>query len=280
MSSLPIGDYALLSDCRSAALVSQGGSVDWLCFPRFDGPSVFARLLDAEAGHFSLRPTGEVEVTRGYVDQTMTLATTFRTRTGVAVLTDALAVGRNDRGHELGAGSPGVLLRRVVCTRGRVELEVEYAPRPEYGLIHPILTPVEGGLVARGGADVLVLSAPVALVVEGATATGRFSLRAGGSAAFALAHASSWEPPPGVWSQEEIAGRLDDTVEAGAPGRGCIRPTKAPGGSWSTTPDGCSRPSPSSPPGPSWPPPPPHCPRRLGASATGITAIPGSGTPA
>jgi GH15 family glucan-1,4-alpha-glucosidase len=213
MRSLPIGDYALLSDCRSAALVSRDGSVDWLCFPRFDGPSVFARLLDAEAGHFSVRPDGEVEVTRGYVDQTMALATTFQSATGVAVLTDALAVGRNDRGHELGAGSPGVLLRRVVCTEGLVELEVEYAPRPEYGLIHPILTPADGGLVARGGADVLVLSAPVALVVEGATATARFSLGAGESAAFALAHASSWEPPPGVWSQEEIAGQLDDTVE-------------------------------------------------------------------
>jgi GH15 family glucan-1,4-alpha-glucosidase len=213
ISSLPVGDYALLSDCRSAALVSRDGSVDWLCFPRFDGPSVFARLLDAEAGHFSVRPAADAEVTRGYVDQTMALATTFRTPTGVAVLTDALAVGRNDRGHELGAGSPGVLLRRVVCTEGRVELEVEYAPRPEYGLIHPILTPADGGLAARGGADVLVLSAPAALAVEGATATARFGLRAGESAAFALAHASSWEAQPATWTQEEIAARLEDTTE-------------------------------------------------------------------
>ena len=145
MSNRAIGDYALLSDCRSAALVSRGGSVDWLCFPRFDAPSVFARLLDAEAGHFSVRPAGEVEVSRAYLDQTMALETTFRTPTGVAVLVDALAVGRNDRGHDLGAGSPGVLLRRITCTDGQVEVEVSYAPRPEYGLIHPLLERVPGG---------------------------------------------------------------------------------------------------------------------------------------
>src|SRR5262249_32779325 len=68
MSHLPISEYALLSDCKSAALVSKNGSVDWLCFPRFDGPSVFGRLLDERAGHWSIRPTGEADVSRRYVD--------------------------------------------------------------------------------------------------------------------------------------------------------------------------------------------------------------------
>jgi GH15 family glucan-1,4-alpha-glucosidase len=213
MSTLPIGDYALLSDCRSAALVSRGGSVDWLCFPRFDGPSIFARLLDAEAGHFSVRPAGQFEVSRAYLDQTMALETTFGTPTGVAVLVDALAVGRNDRGHDLGAGSPGVLLRRITCTDGQVEVEVSYAPRPEYGLIHPLLERVPGGLAARGGADRLRLSAPVELAVEGATATGRFTLRAGESAGFSLQHGRMWEPALSDWDQDEIAARLDDTME-------------------------------------------------------------------
>jgi alpha,alpha-trehalase len=213
MSTLPIGDYALLSDCRSAALVSRDGSVDWLCFPRFDAPSVFARLLDEDAGHFSVRPAGEAEVSRAYLDQTMALETTFRTPTGVAVLVDALAVGRNDRGHDLGAGSPGVLLRRLTCTEGQVEVEVSYAPRPEYGLIHPLLGQVPGGLAARGGADRLLLSTPVDLEVDGATATGRFTLRAGESAGFSLQHRPMWEPTLSAWDQEEIADRLDDTME-------------------------------------------------------------------
>jgi hypothetical protein len=101
MSTLPIADYALLSDCRSAALVSRSGSVDWWCVPRFDGPSVFARLLDEEAGHWSIRVPGAT-TERRYLDQTMALETTFRSATGTAVLVDAMAVGRNERGHQLG----------------------------------------------------------------------------------------------------------------------------------------------------------------------------------
>jgi hypothetical protein len=64
----------------------------------------------------------------------------FTTAGGTAVLTDALALGRNDRGHDLGAGSPGLLLRQLVCTSGEIDAEVSYAPRPEYGLIRPFLT--------------------------------------------------------------------------------------------------------------------------------------------
>src|SRR5262245_64712151 len=100
MDSLPIGDYALLSDCRSAALVSRAGSVDWLCFPRFDAPAIFARILDSGAGDFAIRPAGDFDTSRGYVDQSMALETTFRTAAGTAVLTDAMAIGRHDRGHD------------------------------------------------------------------------------------------------------------------------------------------------------------------------------------
>src|ERR1700753_4202291 len=79
MSTTPIADYALLSDRHSAALVSRDGSVDWLCFPRFDSPSVFGRLLGDRAGHWSIRPEATTNVSRRYLARTMVLETTFQT---------------------------------------------------------------------------------------------------------------------------------------------------------------------------------------------------------
>ena len=213
MDSLPIGDYALLSDCRSAALVSRDGSVDWLCFPRFDGPSVFCRLLDPAGGRFAIRPAADFQASRQYLDQTMVLETTFTTAAGTAVLTDALAVGRNERGHDLGANSPSMLLRRLVCTSGEVEAEVTYAPRPEYGLMEPILDPIPGGLAAVGCDGRLVLSTPVSFGVDGAIATARVRLTTGQAALFALGYGHGAGHPRAPWTAEEITERLDDTVQ-------------------------------------------------------------------
>ena len=212
MSNLPIAEYALLSDCRSAALVSRNGSIDWLCFPRFDGPSVFARLLDEQAGYWSINAVGATEVSRRYIEGTMVLETTFRTPTGTAVLIDAMAMGRNERGHELGVNSPGVLLRSVSCQSGTVEIELEYAPRLEYGLIAPLLRPIQGGIFARGGADVLVLSSARVLSIEESIAQARFTLQAGEQANFALQHQESWGKTPQVCTEAVIADYLHDTT--------------------------------------------------------------------
>ena len=215
MSTRPIADYALLSDRHGAALVSSDGSVDWLCVPRFDSPSIFARLLDEQAGAWSLRASYATAVTRRYLDRTMVLETTYNTPTGTAVVVDALATGLGNRGHALGRGSPHLLLRQVTCTDGEIEMHVEYVPRPEYGLVHPLLDAVDGGLVATGGADVLVLSSPLPLDVGSSSASGTEVLRAGERTGFALHHARrADESKARTWSQDEIASRLDDTVSA------------------------------------------------------------------
>ncbi len=215
MTTIPIADYALLSDRHSAALVSRDGSIDWLCFPRFDSPSIFGRLLGEEAGHWTIGASGALQVMRRYLDRTMVLETTLRAPTGTVIITDALAMGEGNRGHELGKAAPHVLLRRATCVEGEVELLLDYAPRPDYGQVQPSFDVVEGGVVASGGGDVLVLSSPMALTVDKSAVSGRLRLRRGESAGFALHHAEQAETSAArVWSQSEIAARVDDTVSA------------------------------------------------------------------
>jgi alpha,alpha-trehalase len=214
LSSVAIGEHALLSNCRSAALVSREGSVEWLCFPRFDSPSLFGRLLDDRAGHWSIRPAGAFRATRRYLDDTMVLETTFITATGTVKVVDALAMGRGERGHHLGAEAPSLLIRQVQGETGLVELETEYVPRTEYGLTWPLLMHIAGGIVGLGGADILVLSSPVDLEISAGAGSGRFSVRAGKRLVFALHYGKFGEAAPRVWRQHVLARRLRDTTAA------------------------------------------------------------------
>jgi alpha,alpha-trehalase len=214
VSSTPIADHALLSDCHCAALVSRNGSVDWLCFPRFDSPSIFAGLLDDAAGHWFIRPVGDFKTTRRYLDKTMVLETTFTTEKGSVTLVDALAMGSNERGHDIGGGAPSLLIRQVKGIAGQVELEMEYVPRTEYGLIHPLLSRVEGGVAGRGGADLTMLSTSIELELGTGTASGRFSVSPGERVAFGLHYSQPGREPPRMWSHDELAQRLDDTLSA------------------------------------------------------------------
>jgi alpha,alpha-trehalase len=214
MSTVPIAAHALLSDCHSAALTTADGSVDWLCFPRFDSPSIFGRLLDDDAGHWSIRPAGEYTADRRYLDRTLVLETTFRTPTGTVVLTDALAMGADNHGHTLGRGAPHLLIRSIACVEGAVDVDVSYAPRPEYGLLHPLLSHVDGGVTARGGAEWLVLSSPAPMTLDDSTATARIPMTAGRTVTFALHRSTLEQQPARVWRQDELSDRLTATVEA------------------------------------------------------------------
>jgi len=136
----PIGGYGFLSDCHTSALVSYDGTVEWLCLPRFDSPSVFAAMLDRGAGHFKLAPRGViVPISRRYEPGTLVIETTWVTETGWVVVHDLLSIGewapeggprsRPETEHE----SDRSLLRLMTCVDGEVEMEMECLPRFAYG---------------------------------------------------------------------------------------------------------------------------------------------------
>jgi GH15 family glucan-1,4-alpha-glucosidase len=180
-----IGDYAVIGDCRSAALVSKHGSIDWLCWPRFDSPSIFAALLDRErGGSWSISPVGEYSVTRHYLPDTNTVQTEFVTPSGTAVLTDLMPVRENTSlvpDHEI--------IRQVECTSGEVKIDVVLAPRAKYGEAKPKLEQ-RGCLGLRfcHGRGVYWLRGSESLAVKDDSAILQHRLKSGEALLFSLSY--------------------------------------------------------------------------------------------
>jgi GH15 family glucan-1,4-alpha-glucosidase len=191
-----IGDYGLLSDCASAAVVDRDASIEWWCVPRFDSPSVFGRLLDADAGHWSLHPIEEFTRSREYVGDTMVLATTFVTDRGSVRVTDALAFEVGARGHDIGRRTPGTLIRRIEGLGGRVAMRSEFAPRMEYGRTQPQLSPSDGGVRARGGPVELLCLGPVTWTCLPDRARSSFELNAGDIVELRLQYRPAFDQAP------------------------------------------------------------------------------------
>ena len=165
----PISDYGLIGDMQSCALVSKWGSIDWACFPRFDSPSVFGRLLDWQrGGSFQLAPKGAQSVTRRYLTNTNVLETTFDTPQGRAVLTDFMPVTHETHRTGLPQVSQGrQILRELRCESGSIEFKMVCAPRFEYGSIIPhnaFTTPNLG--LSHGGRDAISIQCSAAMREE------------------------------------------------------------------------------------------------------------------
>ena len=209
--SSSIADYGFLSDCSSAALVDRACSIDWWCVPRFDSPSVFARLLDRRGGHWSITPCEAFTSEREYVGDSLVLRTVLRTDSGAVAVTDALSLQPGTRGHEIGLRPPHVLLRAVEGLEGEVEMRVEAAPRLEYGLTVPRWRQEEAAWTLRAGPNGFQLTSNVELDPEGGTLTGVFGIGAGELRTFALAYAPPYEhvEDPGVDAWEA----LQETVQ-------------------------------------------------------------------
>ncbi len=187
--SVPIEDYALIGDCETAALVSKAGSIDWLCWPRFDSGACFAALLGGpEHGRWVIEPASEgARVRRGYRRNTLILETTIETAEGAATVIDFMPPrGRNSD-----------LVRIVRGDRGRVRLQTEIILRFDYGRTVPWVTRLnDETLRAVAGPDLVMIWSSVPLEGRGLTTAATFDVEAGTSATFVMCHGASHEKPP------------------------------------------------------------------------------------
>ncbi len=208
-----IGDYALIGDSRTAALVSRYGSLDWLCLPRFDSPSVFGAILDdAKGGRFAVHPVAPSSSRRRYVGDTNVLETTFQTADGELRLTDFMPVATEaEKRRELWPEHE--VLRLLECLSGEMEVEVVCDPRPDYGRSTARFESV-GALGFRmflaNGSLLLRSEFPLQLSADG-TLAGRATLVAGDRRWIALGHATD-EPAVLPMLGDGAAERLRQTL--------------------------------------------------------------------
>ncbi|HET9074725.1 MAG TPA: glycoside hydrolase family 15 protein [Solirubrobacteraceae bacterium] len=205
----PIAEYAFLSDCETVALVAPSGSIEWMCLPRVDSPSIFGALLDRDAGSFRLGPSGvSVPAARRYLPGTMVLETSWGTGSGWIIVRDVLLIGGWHHEHDRSGthrraptdyDADHVLLRTVRCVNGEVELTMDCEPVFDYGRqrVHWEYTGpgyTDGVATAPGNDLRLHIKTDLRIGFEGARATARHRMKQGETAFVALYW--STHPPP------------------------------------------------------------------------------------
>jgi GH15 family glucan-1,4-alpha-glucosidase len=186
--ALRIEDYAIIGDCKSAALVGSDGSIDWLCWPRFDSAACLAALLGTpENGRWLIAPAlAPLGVTRRYRPGTLVLETEFKTESGRAAILDFMP-----------PADGAELVRIVVGRSGRVDFRTEFVARFDYGSTVPWISRLyDGAISAVAGPERLVLRSSVALSGEDLKSVGDFTVEEGQSVAFVLSYGASYHGPP------------------------------------------------------------------------------------
>jgi GH15 family glucan-1,4-alpha-glucosidase len=197
-----IEDYGLIGDMQSAALVSRGGTIDWLCLPRFDSGSCFAALLgDQRHGHWLLAPAAEVLASsRRYRPGTLVLESQHETADGAVRVIDFMP--------RRGAGAPRVM-RIVEGLRGRVPMRMELALRPDYASVVPWVEPASDGAVAAAGPDGFRLSTTLPLTIEDGTVHSEFVATEGARERLVLSWHLSYEEAPAVEDADSALARTE-----------------------------------------------------------------------
>jgi GH15 family glucan-1,4-alpha-glucosidase len=197
-----IEDYAVIGDCHTAALVARNGSIDWLCFPRFDGGACFAALLgNEEHGRWIIAPAGEVRgVERRYRDGTLVLETDYETADGAVTLIDCMPPR---------SSAPDVV-RVVAGKRGQVRMRMQLIIRFDYGSIIPWVRRIAGGIRAVGGPDTLIFKTPIDLRSENFRTEAQFTVSEGQRVPFVLTWHPSHEPEPEMIDADAIIAATDE----------------------------------------------------------------------
>jgi GH15 family glucan-1,4-alpha-glucosidase len=204
---VPLADYAAIGDGRTVGLIARDGSVDWLCLPDHDSPSVFAAVIDAgRGGHFALEPEVPAQADRRYLPDTNVLETTFTTGQGVVQVTDALALPGSD------LGPTRELIRRITCVTGRVPMQWRITPAFGYGAVPPAIERRGGIPVAVTGRDALAVCSWDAgdVQIDDESIFGRFEAHA--STAALIAVCAAHQEPLVIPAREHVEARLDATT--------------------------------------------------------------------
>ena len=223
----PIADYAFLSDCETTCLISSAGSVEWMCVPRPDSPSVFGAILDRGAGHFRLGPYGvSVPAARRYLPGSLILETTWQTHTGWLIVRDTLVMGpwhdiesrsRTHRRTPMDWDAEHILLRTVRCVSGTVELVMSCEPSFDYHRISAgweYSASAYGEAIARANNNpdshpTLRLTTNLRIGLEGREARARTRMKEGDNVFVAL----SWSKHPVPQTYDEATDRMWQTSE-------------------------------------------------------------------
>ena len=208
---LPISSYGLIGDCRSAALVGHDGSIDWLCLPRFDRPSIFGRILDAgKGGHWQIVPRGPYEVVQRYQDRSNVLHTTFTTRTGRVAVTDFMPVHRETMAMHAEPRPDPRIVRLVECLTGEVTLRNEMVPAPDYARISSNVFRSEDG---RYHADACGMHICIRATVPIVSPRHAMTLAAGEAVAYAMVTSAPGQCDDMAWDVEHSRALLRDTQQ-------------------------------------------------------------------
>src|SRR3954447_24829496 len=194
---LAIEDYAIIGDCSTCAIVGRNGSIDWLCWPRFDSPACFSALLgDSRNGRWLIAPSAaEAHVTRRYRGDSLILETLFETAEGSFAVIDFMPPFNATAGA-IGNSS---VVRIVEGRTGRVSVRTELVLRFDYGASTPWVVRLDewfNGIVAIAGPNLVTLRTPVEIEGRDMETVGAFVIEAGHSVPFAMTYGPSHMKPP------------------------------------------------------------------------------------